>query len=63
MNALIELPNKTQTLIDGMFTIGAITATNKRPVTKLSSFGIKTLTTVTAMIQAFGFKSWNRAAS
>ena len=49
--------------MDGMFTIGAMQATNKRPVRKLSSFGKKTLATVTAMIQAFGFKSWNKAAS
>ena len=63
MKALIELPNNTQTLIDGIFTIGARRATNKRPVIKLSSFGKKTLATVTAMIQAYGFKSWNKAAS
>ena len=56
IKTLMELPNNTQMLIEGKFTIGAIQVKNRSPVIKLSSFGKKTLTAVIAITHALGFK-------
>ena len=56
INLRIELPNNTQTLIEGKFTSGANPAKKNNPVINCSSLGKKTLTAVIATTQAFGFK-------